>query len=166
MGTWISHVGISLKDVLGAEKFYINLFQMEVYVREVKYNGTWLSLESGTPASVAHDRGLDIGISVVKRDDFVIALHEQTSGSSPSLIEHVAVVFDKDSFTTTLHRAAEMNLQFLSRSDHRYVFIDHYGMIWEIMDSNLLLTARDMGHGWISKEGLIHTSLRGAEEHK
>jgi catechol 2,3-dioxygenase-like lactoylglutathione lyase family enzyme len=152
-----SHFGITVDDVIAAERFYCALFTMNVFVREVKTSSGWKSLESGVTPEDAAANGLSIGMVVLQRNGLGIALTIE-SEKRTALLEHLAFVVEPADFENLYGRAVTLGCRVVQKTPRRFVFIDPYGMVWEIMDQDRLYSAKDMGYGWISRAGVEYPS--------
>jgi catechol 2,3-dioxygenase-like lactoylglutathione lyase family enzyme len=151
----ISHFGISVPNAAAAETYYCALFDMEVYVREIRWGNNWKSLDHSIAPTRAAELGFNVGMVVLRHGDFALSVQE-VDAHKPTLLEHVAVIVEPPDFQLVRERAERCRCRMLKDKPHRFVFVDHYGMVWEIIDGDFLLTARDMGYGWIDADGTIH----------
>jgi len=152
-----SHFGITVADVIEAERFYCALFQMKVFVREVRTGTGWRSLEAGITPEDAAANGLDIGMVVLERDGLGIALSAE-SEERPTFFEHIAFSVEPRTFAGLRERAISLGCQMQRCTPRRFVFLDPYGMVWEFMDQDRLYSAKDMGYGWVSGDGTEYSS--------
>jgi catechol 2,3-dioxygenase-like lactoylglutathione lyase family enzyme len=151
----ISHFGITVADVLAAERLYAQLFGMSVYVREALTPRGWRSLDPDLTPEAAEAFGLSIGMVVLRRGQFALSLQQETE-TRITLLEHAAIIVPAPEFEALKARVVQFGLTLLQDTPSRFVFADPNGMIWEITDADILLTAKDMGHGWVDREGRIH----------
>lgn len=156
----LTHFGISVENVLGARDFYCDLFELEIYVQEAKVDGVWRSLDPSLSDQAISTLGFSVGMAVLQRDTFAISVQE-TSPHPPRLLEHAGVALDRDSLQRTRARVLQLELPVIFDRPTRFVFVDIFGMVWELTEGHLLLTAKDMGYGYIDAEGRVYGGSGG-----
>jgi catechol 2,3-dioxygenase-like lactoylglutathione lyase family enzyme len=152
-----SHFGLVVDNIDVAEGFYCRLFNLDVFVREVRTRDGWKSLEAGMSSAEAAARGFRVRMVVLRREGFGISLTEK-EGQPPCKFEHVAFVMDPKEFNQNLELAKSLGCDVIQSTPHRFVFSDPFGVVWEIMDQDRLFSAKDMGYGWVSRSGTEYPS--------
>lgn len=157
-----SHFGITVSDLQAAEDFYCRQFDMRACIREVLTDNGWRTLEADLSPAAAAARGLQVGMVVLKGEGFALSLTQESEHRSV-LLEHAAFVVGEPRFSAMRRCAVEDGCQLLQNTPRRFVFVDPFGMVWEIMDRDMLYSARQMGHGWIDADGNEHASVSELE---
>ena len=150
----MSHIGLTVADLPAAEEFYRRVFGMEVLVREVRDGVAWRSLDRPVGWSEAARLGVRIQMVVLTRDEFAIALDEGTELGRPT---HLGLFVDPTEYDRILSQVKRDGLERRETSTRRFLFADPFRVLWEVQSDHMLLTAKDMGMGWIGTDGTVHS---------
>lgn len=150
----ISHFGLTVPNAAKAAAYYTLLLGLHVVVREARVDNSWATVSEDMTDEEARALGLHIGMFVLRRDNIAVSLQE-TDQVPPQVLEHVALIVPPPEFSILKSRAEAIGCRIFKSSSGRYVFADHFGMIWEITDRDVLLSARDTTGRYITAEGAL-----------
>ncbi|MDA5279818.1 VOC family protein [Streptomyces sp. NPDC054904] len=148
-----SHIGLTVSDLAAAETFYRRCFGMGVLVREIHDGSSWRSLDPAIGWDEAAALGLDIRMVVLTRDDLALALDVGSELGRPT---HVGLFLSPGEYARVLAEVGRMGLDLRETSPTRFLFADPFAVLWELQSEPRLLTARDMGMGWLDAAGGTH----------
>jgi catechol 2,3-dioxygenase-like lactoylglutathione lyase family enzyme len=157
MAYLMSHIGLTVPDLLAAEEFYRRVFSMEVLVREVRSGSAWRSLDPAIEWAEAARLGLHIHMVVLTRDQFAVALDKGSELGRPT---HLGLFVNPPEYELILTEVKRDGLERRETSSSRFLFADPFRVLWEVQSERKLLTAEDMGMGWISVDGTVHPGRR------
>jgi catechol 2,3-dioxygenase-like lactoylglutathione lyase family enzyme len=153
MAYLMSHVGLTVPDLRGAEAFYGRVFGMEVLVREIRDGSAWRSLDPAIGWTEAARLALHIHMVVLTRDQFAVALDEGIELGRPT---HLGLFVEPTEYDSILTEVKRDGLELRETSTRRFLFADPYRVLWEVQSEPRLLTAKDMNMGWVSADGAVH----------
>lgn len=132
------HVALLVPDLRAAEEYYVDVFGMEVLFREGPLERGGLSAESwGTlPPDHGWDEagsaGVEIGMVVLQRDDFILPLF----ASQPAGVQTYAIglIMQRDEIEAVRTRLpGDASIETHSRG--WLAFVDRFGVRWQLSDT-------------------------------
>ena len=150
----LHHLVLRIPDLGEAESFYRDLFDLDVLFREGSKDGEFGALPDGLDWEAATEKGVEPGMSFLGRDEFALALMEdsveqrptnEASGRRPQAesasnaeagrLDHLALELDADDRDAIRDRAADLDCEFEAKS-HAVFVTDRYGVEWELNASS------------------------------
>jgi catechol 2,3-dioxygenase-like lactoylglutathione lyase family enzyme len=128
-----SHMALLVADLQGAERFYSQLFDLQVQFREARTKDGWATLPQGAGWSDAIAAGIELDLSFLRREGLVLALEraaEPTTGLGR--ISHLAVTVELSSIAELKQRAEELGCQITLDRPRTVLFTDPFGIKWEL----------------------------------
>lgn len=132
----ISHVALRVDDVVEAERYYCNLFALEVAFRDLTVDGVQCSLPVGKTWADAVARGHTPGLSALSREGLFLAF-EQSPGSGSGELDHVGFDVDAAELNAQRSRLAGKGCTVVAERDDILVFTDRFGLRWELTTTAL-----------------------------
>ncbi len=129
----IDHVALQVRRLQEAEVYYGTLFGAEVACREARIGGEWrtLPLDAGWPDAIA--AGIDLELSLLERDGFLLALTVDPGTGPGSLLDHIGVQVDDEAALDHIRGlTAHLGCRIKSDRPGNLLFVDKYGVHWEI----------------------------------
>lgn len=126
----VTHIAISVPNLREAERYYCELFDLEVAWRDTRgatsVFATWEEIEAA---------GVQPWITMLTKGAFRLAIEEagsKTSSRGPGL-DHLGLQADAEQLRRVAARAAALGLQITaSRADELLSFRDRLGLAWEL----------------------------------
>jgi catechol 2,3-dioxygenase-like lactoylglutathione lyase family enzyme len=147
MVTSVSHIALFVPDLQEAEKFYMNLFDMELIGREIeKENGLWFTLPFNKGWEDAKAAGIDLDMNALRNGNFVLALFR---GDNPSGQVYVIGLNATQEDIKTIHKKISSNVEIEDFQADRLEFIDPYHITWQIAVEPVFRTSGDFTNRWI-----------------
>lgn len=125
----LHHLVLDVPDVGDAEAFYSALFGLDVAFREGAYDGEYGKVPDGLDWPAACERGVEPGMSFLRRDSFSLALVEEET-SAGGRLDHVALAVDDAAVEAVAASARDLGCEVDEREDVVFV-TDEYGVEWE-----------------------------------
>ena len=140
-GTWVvgrvaamarfHHVAIRVPHLRDAEAHYQALLDARVAFREVLGDDGWMTFPDGSDWPDFDRIGVAPQMSALRVGSLEVTLIEGESSGSGSL-DHLAVLVSKALFGEMADRAVSLGCTVEHRSDDYVMFVDRYGIGWEI----------------------------------
>lgn len=153
----ITHVAITVRDLEAAESMYRELFAMRVFVREGQLPDGYKTFHEAIDWQRARALDLPITLVILENGPVMLAL-EQSEDGTQKLPDHVGLRVSSDELDTLRARVRAHGFTVRANTPDRFVFTDSIGMIWELQDSDVMVTSRSMGGGWVDADGVSHPS--------
>ena len=125
------HIAIRVANIRDAETHYRTLLDARVVFREVLGDDGWMTFPEGSDWPDFDRIGIAPQMSALRVDSLEVTLIEGESSGTGSL-DHLAVLVDEALFGEMACRAASLGCTFEHRSDDYLMFVDRYGIGWEI----------------------------------
>lgn len=126
----VSHIALTVDDVAAAERYYADLFGMEVAFRDTHHLGRQASLRHGVTWEAAKAQGIRPGLSSLFRDRFTLALEEGPVTGRGGL-NHIGLDLDEDDLEPFRLRIAASDCRVVAQRSDLLVFEDRFGVRWE-----------------------------------
>ena len=148
MAISVSHIALFVPDLQEAEKFYMDLFNMELIGREIeKENDLWFTLPFNKGWEDAIASGIDLDMTALRKGNFVLALFR---GTNPSGQIYVIGLNATQEDIKTIHNKLSPDIEIEEFQTDRLEFIDPYCITWQIAVEPVFRTAGDFANRWIS----------------
>ncbi len=108
----ITHVALKVPALRAAEAFYRALFALEVAFREAEVADGWRTLPDAASWEDAEAAGIHLGLSLLYRDAFVLALDAQADVTPGGMLSHIGLQVDDEELARLRRQAAELGCQF------------------------------------------------------
>ena len=129
----IDHVALQVQRLRETEVYYGTLFGMDVAYREARVEGEWRTLPPEASWADADAAGIELELCMLERGAFLLALVLDPGTGPGSLLDHISVCVDN---AATLDRirsfTGEMGCRIKDDSPTLLLFVDRYGVHWEI----------------------------------
>ena len=126
-----THIALLLTPLRQAEEFYQTLFALDVAFRETEVADGWYTLPSDASWDDAEAAGIYVGLCVLHRDAFTLALEDGASREGGRL-SHVGVQVDAQEVGRLRTMAPTLGCQVVQDGPTLLVFDDPYGVRWEV----------------------------------
>jgi catechol 2,3-dioxygenase-like lactoylglutathione lyase family enzyme len=129
----LHHLVLPVNSVPDGEQFYQDLFDMEVLFRE----GTLNDNRGTVPKNVSWEDAISTDVtpyrSVLRRDDFVLAVAETTTDSFAGRFDQIALAVDRSDAESVADRASAVGCSVSRQNASQQIFIeDPYDIKWEL----------------------------------
>lgn len=147
MNTSLSHIALFVPNLQEAERFYKDLFEMELIGREIeKEGGLWYTLPFDKGWEDAKAAGMDLGMSALRKGKFVLALF---SGSNPpGQVFAIGLSATKEEIEA-IHERLSPDIKIEEFRPDRLEFLDPYHITWQIAVETTFRTAGDFANRWL-----------------
>ena len=146
--TSVSHIALFVPDLQEAEKFYMDLFDMELIGREIeKDNGLWFSLPFNKGWEDAKAGGIELDMTALRKGNFVLALFRGTQSYGQVFV--IGLKATKEDIKT-IHDKLTPDIEVEEFHEDRLEFIDPYRITWQIAVEPVFLTSGDFTNRWIN----------------
>ena len=125
------HVAIRVPNLRDAEAYYQTLLDARVAFREVRGDDGWMTFPDGSDWPDFDRMGITPQMSALRVGSLEVTLIEGESSGTGSL-DHLAVLIDEALFREMANRAALLGCTVEHRSNDYLMFLDRYGIGWEI----------------------------------
>ena len=132
-GFAIDHVALQVRRLQEAEVYYGTLFGAEVAYREARVGGEWRTLppEAGWPDAAA--AGIELEMSTLVRDAFVLALILDPGTGPGSLLDHIGLRVENEAELEHMRSLTGLlGCRIKRDGPTKLSFVDKYGVHWEI----------------------------------
>ena len=126
----VTHIAIAVPDLRVAERYYCDLFDLEVAWRDtggpVSMSATWEEIEAA---------GVEPVVVLLWREAFRLALSRTpgADGDTNGRLDHVGLQISAEQLRHLRERVGALGLAVLaSREDELLAFRDSYGIEWEL----------------------------------
>jgi catechol 2,3-dioxygenase-like lactoylglutathione lyase family enzyme len=147
MLTSVSHIALFVPDLQEAERFYKDLFDMELIGREMEREdglGYTLPFDKGWEDVKAADMVLDM--TALRKGNFVLALFRGTK--LPGQVYVIGLSTSKKEIKA-IHDRLHMDTKLMGYQPGILEFIDPYSITWQIGVKPTFRTAGDFANRWI-----------------
>jgi catechol 2,3-dioxygenase-like lactoylglutathione lyase family enzyme len=110
----VTHIAIHIAPLREAEAYYRSLFGLQVAFREAEVNGVWRTLPDTAGWEEAAASGIKLGLSVLGRDSFVLALSAGTDAAAGGRLDHIGLLVDETGLIELRQRAQGLNCRSLT----------------------------------------------------
>jgi len=131
----ITHVAIRVKGLREAERYYGQLFGLEVAFREAETGEEWRTLPEDAGWEEAEDAGISLSRCLLSRDGFRLALEEDRAVDVHGVLDHVGLLVHPEDLEVIHARAEELDVVIVLHRDALLILDDRYGVRWEIITS-------------------------------
>ena len=147
MVTSVSHIALFVPDLQEAEKFYMDLFDMELVGREIeKENGLWYTLPFNKGWEDAKAAGLDLDMIALRKGKFVLALFK---GANPPGQVYAIGLSATEKEIKDIHEKLSSDIKIDEFHPDRLEFMDPYRITWQIAVEPVFHTSGDFTNRWI-----------------
>jgi catechol 2,3-dioxygenase-like lactoylglutathione lyase family enzyme len=146
-----SHMALLVTDLQNAERFYSQLFDLQVQFREARTIDGWATLPPGAGWPEAIAAGIQLELSFLRNGALVLALERASEMTADSgRISHLAVTVDPAAMAELKRRAAELGCQITLDHPRTLLFMDPFGIRWELeaADGQFRSTGEQIGR-WL-----------------
>lgn len=143
----LHHLVLRVPNLGDAERFYRELFDLDVLFREGQLGNEYGALPDSFDWSDAPEKGVEPGMSFLGRDAFALALVESESEAGEDAewregdteiegrLDHVALALDPADCDAICDRADELDCEYEAKGNAVFV-TDRYGVEWELNASS------------------------------
>lgn len=143
----VSHIALFVPNLQEAEKYYMNLFDMELIGREIENeNGLWSTLPFNKGWEDAIASGIDLDMTALRKGNFVLALFRGTN--PPGQVNVIGLNATKEEIKT-IHKKLSPDIESEEFQADRLEFIDLYRITWQIAIDPVFRTSGDFTNRWI-----------------
>jgi len=128
-----THVALRVENLREAERFYRDLFALEVAFREVETPEGWKTLPPQVDWEEVERLAVEVGLAMLYRDGFRLALEAVGRVSQDGLLSHLGVHADKPELERLHERAEAAGCKIVAFDRERSLIIDDaFGVRWEL----------------------------------
>jgi catechol 2,3-dioxygenase-like lactoylglutathione lyase family enzyme len=147
MLTSVSHIALFVPDLQEAEKFYQDLFGMELIGREIeKEDGLGYTLPFDKGWEDAKAAGIVLDMTALRKGNFILALFK---GTKPLGQVFVIGLSTSEEEIKSIHDKLQNDIKIEVFQPDRLEFIDPYQITWQIAVEPTFRTAGDFANRWI-----------------
>jgi len=147
MLTSVSYIALFVPDLQEAERFYQDLFEMELIGREIEK-------EDGLGYTLPFDKGWDdvkaaemvLDMTALRKGKFVLALFR---GTKPLGQVFVIGLSTSEEDIKSIHNRLQPGIKIEVFQSDRLEFIDPYQITWQIAVEPTFRTAGDFANRWV-----------------
>jgi catechol 2,3-dioxygenase-like lactoylglutathione lyase family enzyme len=148
-----THVALRVERLREAEAFYCGLFALEVAFREAETLEGWRTVPAGADWEDVEGAGVEVGLVMLSRDGFRVALEAVKRVSRDGLLSHVGVYADEQELERLRACAAAAGCEIVLDRERALIIDDPFGVRWELNtfaydDPSSLSTGARTG-GWL-----------------
>ena len=148
MLTSVSHIALFVPDLQEAERFYKDLFEMELIGREIeKEDGLGYTLPFNKGWEDAKTAGVVLDMTALRKGNFVLALFRGTK--PPGQVFVIGLSTSKKDIQA-IHARLHTDIKIEVFQPDRLEFIDPYHITWQIAVDPTFRTAGDFANRWIN----------------
>ena len=148
MLTSISHIALFVPDLREAERFYKDLFEMDLTGREIeKEDGLGYTLPFDKGWEDVNTAGLVLDMTALKKGKFVSALF--IGIKPPGQVFAIGLSASKKDIKA-IHARLQPDIKIEVFQPDRLEFIDPYHITWQIAVDPTFRTAGDFANRWIN----------------
>ena len=148
MLTSVSHIALFVPDLQEAERFYKDLFEMELIGREIeKEDGLGYTLPFDKGWEDAKTAGVVLDMTALRKGNFVLALFRGTK--PPGQVFVIGLSTSKKDIQA-IHARLQTDIKIEVFQPDRLEFIDPYHITWQIAVEPTFRTAGDFADRWIN----------------
>jgi catechol 2,3-dioxygenase-like lactoylglutathione lyase family enzyme len=147
----VTHVALRVPGLRQAEGYYRELFGLEVAFREAPTAEGWRTLPFDAGWEEAETAGIELGLSVLRRDAFVVALEaaDEETDSDHKLLSHIGLLVSEDELVGLRQRTNRLPCDVVLERDDLLILEDAHGVRWEITTSQQLRSNGEARGAWL-----------------
>jgi catechol 2,3-dioxygenase-like lactoylglutathione lyase family enzyme len=143
----VSHIALFVPDLQEAERFYKDLFEMELIGREIeKDDGLWCTLPFDKGWEDVKTAGVVLDMTALRKGDFVLALFRGTK--SPGQVFAIGLSTGIEDIEA-IHDRLQTDIEIEVYQPDRLEFVDPYCITWQIAVEPIFRTAGDFADRWM-----------------
>ncbi len=147
MITYVSHIALVVTDLQETERFYKNLFEMELIGREtIREDGLWYTLPFDKNWEDVKAAGLDLSMIALRKGDFVLALFK--GETLPGQVYVIGLGTTEEEINS-IHSRIQSDSPILEFRQDFLEFMDPYQIIWQIGVNPVFRVSGDFADRWI-----------------
>ncbi len=127
-----THVALRVQRLRDAETFYRRLFALEVAFREAPTQDGWDTLPGWADWDDAERAGHELGLVMLHRDEFRLALEAAESVATDGQLSHLGVYVDDQELRRLREAAASAGCEIVVDRERALVIDDPFGIRWEL----------------------------------
>ena len=127
-----THVALRVKRLREAEAYYRTLFALEVAWREAETPDGWGTLPESADWDDAERAGIQLGIVMLHRDGFRLALEAADEVSGAGHLSHLGVFVDEQELRRVRETAASSGCTVVVDREQALIIDDRFGVRWEL----------------------------------
>jgi len=148
-----THVALRVERLREAESFYCGLFALDVAFREAETPDGWQTLPPLADWEDAERAGINLGLVMLYRDGFRLALEAVEAVADNGQLSHVGVYASEDELDRLRVAAPATGCQIANDRPQSLILDDPLGVRWELNtfpydDPRSLSTGARTGH-WL-----------------
>lgn len=129
----LHHLVLLVRNVQDGERFYQELFDMEVLFREGTLDDEQGTIPDEMDWKEAISADVEPYMSFLRHDDFALAVAEATEDTVEGRFDHVALAVDEPDAESVAERATELGCSVSRRNAPHQIFIeDRFEIEWEL----------------------------------
>lgn len=126
----VTHIALRVEDLREAELFYSDLFALDVAFREAETPDGWRTARPDSSWNELEQAG--IGLVMLHRDGFRLALEAVENVSTDGLLSHIGLYVDSTDLAQICEAAVASECEVLLQREDALVFDDPYRVRWEV----------------------------------
>jgi hypothetical protein len=126
-----THVALRVERLREAETFYLDLFALEVAFREAETSNGWQTLPPSADWEDAERAGINLGLVMLYRDGFRLALEAVEAVADDGRLSHLGVFASEDELDRLRVAAPAAGCGIAGDRPQGLVFDDPFGVRWE-----------------------------------
>jgi catechol 2,3-dioxygenase-like lactoylglutathione lyase family enzyme len=127
-----THVALRVERLREAETLYRGLFALEVAFREAGTADGWATLPDSADWDDAERAGLRLGLVMLHRDGFHLALEAADAVAPNGLLSHLGVLADEQELGRLREVAPAAGCEIVVDHQRALVLVDPLGVRWEL----------------------------------
>jgi catechol 2,3-dioxygenase-like lactoylglutathione lyase family enzyme len=143
----VTHIALNVRSVREAERFYVELLDMEVLFRESELEDGWATLPAEALWEDIEASGVEVGLSSLRAGGLRIAL--EPGDPWPGLLNHVGLHVDEDALAAIRSRLDALGCTVVAEREGRLTFDDRYGVRWECATTEKLRSTGEACGRWV-----------------
>jgi catechol 2,3-dioxygenase-like lactoylglutathione lyase family enzyme len=148
MLTSVSHIALIVPDLQEAERFYKDLFEMELIGREIENeDGLGYTLPFIKGWEDVKTAGVVLDMTALRKGNFVLALFRGTK--PPGQVYVIGLSTGKKDIKA-IHDRLQTGIKVEDYQPDRLEFVDPYSITWQIGVKPTFRTAGDFADRWIN----------------
>ena len=149
----VTHVAIEVASLREAEDFYRTLFALDVAFREAEVADGWRTLPANAGWEEAEAAGIELGLSVLSRDAFTLALEAESVSAPVTGLSHIGLEVDEGELDRLRTEATRLGCQLALDRPGIIVIHDPYGFRWEVTTSHEMTSTGSSTGRWLNVRG-------------
>ena len=132
----VSHVALRVVDLREAERYYCDLFGLEVAFREAETPEGWRRLPEGKTWEDAEAAGIHLDMVMLHRDGLALALEEDTPVKANGTLSHIGLLVDEEELRRLRKDLPKFECHLVHDLERTIVFDDRYSVRWEVSQTD------------------------------